>query len=136
MNLILDFIRKHWPAFAAILVVAAVVTWSYFEGVADGQADCQAKYEAILAERDRVAALALKDALDAQRAQANEAMAAERQHLQNQAKTETAFRGLNKQVKDYVNAKPDITACRLDAVGLRYWNSANSGGDQSSAVNP
>lgn len=136
MTLIIDFIRKHWPAFAAILVVAAVVTWSYFEGVSDGQADCQAKYESILAERDRVAAEALKDALDAQRAQAVEAMAAERNHLQAQAKTETTFRGLNAQVKEYVNAKPDVVGCRLDAVGLRYWNSANRGSDQSSAANP
>ena len=125
---LLLFVRKHWPALAAFLVMLGLVLWAYMQGMANGKAERAAYYEAILAERDRASAQALADALASANAQAAEAMAAERAHLQAQAKTEQQFRTITRTVTEYVDKTPALAECGLDADGLRYWNAANSGG--------
>lgn len=127
---LLLFVRKHWPALAAFLVMLGLVCWAYLQGMANGKTERTAYYEAILAERDRASALA------SAQAQAAEAMAAERAHLQAQAKTEQQFRTITKTVTEYVESKPDLNSCGLDPVGLCHWNSANRGGADAAACNP
>ena len=53
---LLLFVRKHWPALAAFLVMLGLVCWAYLQGVANGKTERTAYYEAILAERDRASA--------------------------------------------------------------------------------
>jgi hypothetical protein len=133
---LLLFVRKHWPALAAFLVMLGLVCWAYLQGVANGKAERTAYYEATLAERDRASAQALADALASAQAQAAEAMAAERAHLQAQAKTEQQFKTITRTVTEYVESKPDLNSCGLDPVGLCHWNSANRGGAGAAACNP
>ncbi len=133
---LLLFVRKHWPALAAFLVMLCLVVWAYLQGMANGKAERTAYYEPILAERDRASAQALADALASANAQAAEAMAAERAHLQAQAKTETRFKTITRTVTEYVESKPDLNSCGLDPVGLCHWNSANRGGADAAACNP
>lgn len=134
--MILEFIRKHWPAIAAFLVMLALVCWAYLQGQSTGRAECTARYESILAERDRVSAQALADALAAAHAQAQEALEMERQHLAAQGKTDQQFKIITNTVKEYIHATPDLDRCGLDAIGLRYWNGANRGGIAAPASNP
>ena len=134
--MILDFIRKHWPAIAAFLVMLALVCWAYLQGQATGKAERSAYYEAVLAERDRASAQALADVLASAHAQAQEAMAAERAHLEAQGKTEKQFKIITNTVKEYIHATPDLDRCGIDAIGLRYWNGANRGGIEASPGNP
>lgn len=134
--MILEFIRKHWPAIAAFLVMLALVCWAYLQGQSTGRAECTARYESILAERDRVSAQALADALAAAHAQAQEALEMERQHLAAQGKTDQQFKIITNTVKEYIHATPDLDRCGLDAIGLRYWNGANRGGITAPAGNP
>lgn len=136
MSAVLLFVRRHWPAIAAFLVMLAVVCWAYFQGVDTGKTERTAYYEAVLAERDRASAQALADAVAHANAQAAEAMAAEREHLKAQATTENNFRTITRTVTEYVKANPDLNSCGLDPVGLCYWNSANSGGANAAACNP
>ena len=134
--MILELIRKHWPAIAAFLVMLALVCWAYLQGQSTGRAECTARYESILAERDRVSAQALADALAAAHAQAQEALEMERQHLAAQGKTDQQFKIITNTVKEYIHATPDLDRCGLDAIGLRYWNGANRGGIAAPASNP
>lgn len=134
--MILEFIRKHWPAIAAFLVMLALVCWAYLQGQATGKAERSAYYEAVLAERDRASAQALADAMASAHAQAQEALAAERAHLAAQGKTEKEFKIITNTVKEYIDAKPDLAGCGLDPVGLRYWNGANRGRIEASPGNP
>lgn len=136
MTLILLFLRKHWPAIGAILVLAGVVTWTYFEGVSDGESDCSAKYERILRDQERDANAALATALANANAQAKAALEAERAHLQAQAKTDSRFGLLTNNVKGYINATPTLARCGLDANGLRYWNDANRSGADTTTSHP
>ena len=134
--MILEFIRKHWPALAAFLVMLCLVCWAYLQGQSIGKAECAAHYEAVLAERDRASAAALADALAAAHAQAQEALELERQHLAAQGKTDQQFKIITNTVKEYIHATPDLDRCGLDAIGLRYWNGANRGGIEAPAGNP
>ena len=136
MPLVLNILRRHWPAIAAFLVMLAVVCWSYLQGKAVATAECQARYEAQLAERDRAAAAAMAAALEEAQAQARAAMEAERQHLEAQAKTDANFRVITNTVTEYIHAKPDVAACSLDADGLRIWNSAHRGAAPGAADHP
>jgi hypothetical protein len=128
--------RKHWSGIAAMVVFLIVVVWAYTQGVSNGKADRVAYYEPILAERDRASAQALTDALASANAQAAEAMAAERQHLIAQAKTDDRFKVITKTVKEYINETTDLDRCGLDADGVRNWNTANRGSDPAPATNP
>ena len=92
MTMILEFIRKHWPALAAFLVMLCLVCWAYLQGQSIGKAECTAHYEAVLAERDRASAQALADVLAAAHAQAQEALDLERQHLAAQGETDQEFK--------------------------------------------
>lgn len=136
MTLILLFLRKHWPAIGAILVLAGVVTWTYFEGVSDGESDCTVKYERILRDRETEEAARVATAMADAAAQAKAAMEAERAHLQAQAKTDSRFGLLTNNVKGYINATPTLARCGLDANGLRYWNDANRSSAGTSTSNP
>lgn len=134
--MILEFIRKHWPALAAFLVMLALVCWAYLQGQSIGKAECAAHYEAVLGERDRASAQALADVLAAAHAQAQEALDAERAHLEAQGKRDKEFKIITNTVKEYIHATPDMDRCGLDAIGLRYWNGANRGGLAAPASNP
>ena len=128
--------RKHWSGIAAMVVFILVVAWAFNQGVKTGKADRTTYYEAVLAERDRVSAKALTEALASHQAQAAEAMASERQHLTESAKTEQKFQTITRTVTEYIHANPILDACSLDAVGLRNWNAANRGGAIDPASHP
>lgn len=136
MNPVLIFIRKHWPALAAGLVLIALVAWAYLFGVGVGTDRTAAHYKDVLAERDRVAAQELAQAIEEHQAQASAAMATERLHLEAQAKTNQQFKTITRTVTEYIHANPDLDSCGLDPVGLRYWNAANHGGAIDPAGNP
>ena len=128
MAFMLDFARRHWPAFAAFAVLLVLVVGSYSYGNDIGNTRAVAHYEALLAERDRQAAEQLAQALAEAQAQAQAAMEAERKHLAAQTKTETEFRVITEKVIEYVEANPGTASCGLDADGLEIWNRANAGG--------
>lgn len=136
MTILLTLLRKHWPVLAAVLVLLALVTWAYLQGAKVATAQVTAEYEQKLAERDRAAAAALTAALDQAQADAKAARDAERRHLQAQQQTDTQFRTITERVVEYVEKKPDLAACGLDADGLRYWNTAQRGGDAAQAARP
>lgn len=130
------FLLTYWKQLAAGLVAILFVLGAYFHGVSVGTNETTAEYEAKLSERDRAAAAAMAEALSKANAQAQAAMAAERKHLQTQAKTDARFRGLTTTVKEYIYEKPSLADCSLDDIGLRYWNAANGGGATGEAGNP
>ncbi len=132
----LELFRRHWPTLAAVVALIALVAWAYVQGVSAGKTERTAHYEAVLAERDRAAAQALADGLRQARAQATQAMAAERTHLNAQAKTEARFRTITKTVTEYVDKNPGLAGCGLDADGLRLWNAANDGDDRAAPDHP
>lgn len=133
MPLLLNMVRRHWPAIVAFVVLLALVCGAYLHGISTGNTRAVAHYEALLAERDRQAAEQLAQALAEAKAQADQAMAAERAHLQAQAKTEARFKTITRTVTEYVEKTPALAECGLDADGLRYWNAANGGGDDPDA---
>lgn len=130
------FFRRHWPAFAVAILLGGMGAAAYLWGSANATLRVTARYEAVLAERDRVATKAMADALSQARAQAVSAMAAERAHLQAQAKTEQQFRTITRTVTEYVDKTPGLNACQLDRVGLCLWNAANGGSGNAAACNP
>ena len=136
MPLLLDFMRRHWPALAAFVVLLVLVCGAYLHGLRTGNDRATAHYEAQLAERDRQAAEQLAQALAEAQAQAQAAMEAERKHLAAQTKTETEFRVITEKVVEYVEKNPGTASCGLDADGLRIWNSANRGSAEGAARNP
>lgn len=136
MTILLTILRKHWPVLAAVLVLLALVVWSYMQGASAARAEVTAEYEQKLAERDRAAAAALAAALEQAQADVAAARAAERKHLQSQAQTEQQFRTITETVVQYVEKKPDLAACGLDADGLRYWNAAQRGGEPAPPERP
>ena len=132
----LAFLRRHWPAIAAFVVLLSLVCGAYLHGMGTGEARTTAHYEALMAERDQQAAAALAQALAEAQAQAQAAMEAERKHLAAQTRTETEFRVITEKVVEYVEKNPGTASCGLDADGLRIWNSANRGRAEGAAGNP
>ena len=136
MQLLLNFVRGHWAALAAFVVLLALVCGAYLHGISTGNTRAVAHYEAMLAERDRQAAEQLAQALAEAQAQAQAAMEAERKHLAAQTRTETEFRVITEKVVEYVEKNPGAASCGLDADGLRIWNSANRGRAEGASGNP
>lgn len=134
--LLVRLLKHYWPAMAAGLVMLCIVAWAYTFGVSVGTSRAAAQHLAQIAERDRLSAQAMAAALHQAKADAQEAMAAERAHLQAQAKTEARFRVITETVKEYIHANPDLAGCGLDADGLRVWNEANRGADDPAPGNP
>ncbi len=136
MSLFIEFLRRHWPALAAFVVMLAVVGWAYKRGGDVGREKQTARYERILAERDKEAAKQLADALNKAAANAKAALAAERAHLVRQRKTEARFKTITQTVTEYVEKTPSLAGCGLDADGLRLWNAANDGNDSAAPDHP
>ncbi len=136
MSLIIEFLRRHWPALAAFFVMLAVVGWAYYRGVSNGSSERTTYYERILSDRDRKAAKALADALAKADSDAKAALAAERAHLTRQRKTEARFKTITQTVTEYVQKTPSLAGCGLDANGLRLWNAANDGDDSAAPDHP
>ncbi len=136
MSLVFEFLRRHWPALAAFVVMLAVVGWAFHRGKSIGSAERTTYYERILADRDRKAANALADALAKADANVKAALAAERAHLVRQRKTEARFKTITQTVTEYVDKTPSLAGCGLDADGLRLWNAANDGDDRAAPGHP
>ncbi len=136
MRLVFEFLRRHWPALAAFVVMLAVVGWAFHRGKSIGSADRTTYYERILADRDRKAANALADALAKADANVKAALAAERADLVRHRKTEARFKTITQTVTEYVDKTPSLAGCGLDADGLRLWNAANDGDDRAAHDHP
>lgn len=136
MTAVLMIIRQNWKAIGIALVLLVLSVTCYRAGISHGTDATAARYEARLAERDRVAAQAMAEAVEKANAQAAAAQAIERQHLAKQRATEQQFQTITRTVTEYVEKHPDLTGCGLDADGLRYWNAGNRGFADDRPGNP
>lgn len=123
----LALLRQYWPAIGAAVLLVALLAGARVSGIRSGTTSTTAHYEALLAERDRVAAAGMAKALQDSQAQAQAAMQAERSHLQTQAKADEQFKVITRTVTKYVATHPAVASCGLDPLGLRLWNDANRG---------
>ena len=124
---LIQFILSNWRALALGLVVAGAYITGHHMGHNDGVESTEAKYLAEIAERDRAANDAMARAITEAQAQADAALATERQHMAEVQKTDTQFQIIEKTVTKYVERHPDSNRCTIDVDGLRAWNSANRG---------
>lgn len=126
---ILAFLRKFWPELliAALLAAFAVVAYSHGKHVADVQ--WQSKYDKAMRDQAEAQARVVAQAAADAKANAEAGFAVEREALQRQQDTQDHYKTITNTVTRYVQSKPDLASCGLDARGLCYWNAANAGSD-------
>lgn len=125
MNTMLILSRRQLPIILGCIVISALVLTAYQQGRASGRQERTAYYTQILAERDRAAARASAEALQHLRSEVESAAALERQALQEQLRRVQEQKVVTRVVKEYIDARPSLDQCRLDADGLRLWNAGN-----------
>ena len=119
--------RSQGPIIAVCVAIAILMTASYARGRSSGKADCTAHYKSVLAQRDLAEAKSLAEQVEQQRIQLEMAHAIERRHLEDQLKRAEAARVVTRVVKEYVQGRPALAGCDVDADGVRLWNAANAG---------
>lgn len=124
---ILAFLRKFWPELliAALLAAFAVLAYSHGKHVANAQ--WQAKYDKAMREQAEAQARAVAHAAADAKANAEAGFAVEREALQRQQATQDTYHVITNTVTKYVESKPALKDCGLDAEGLALWNAANKG---------
>lgn len=130
---IFAFLRKFWPELliAALLAAFAVLAYSHGKHVANVQ--WEAKYDKAMREQAEAQARAVTQAAADAKANAEAGFAVEREALQRQQATQDTYRTITNTVTRYVQSKPDLASCGLDARGLCIWNAANAGRDPAAA---
>nr|DAN07195.1 MAG TPA: hypothetical protein [Caudoviricetes sp.] len=119
--------RSQGPFVAVCVLVAILMTAAYARGRASGKADCAAHYKGVIAQRDLAEARSLSEQVEQQRQQLELAHAIERRHLEDQLKRAQEAKVVTRVVKEYVQARPALAGCDVDAHGVRLWNAANAG---------
>lgn len=120
--------RSAGPFAAACMLGALVLLGAYAYGRAGGKAACRAHYVAELAKRDLREAQAVAEQVEAMRAQIDMAAAIERRHLEEQLRREQERKQQIRHVREYVQARPNLADCTIDAAGIKLWDTANKGG--------
>lgn len=126
MSNLLFLSRRQLPIILACIVICALMVAAYQQGHASGRQERTAYYSQLLAERERAAAKASAEALQRQRAEVEAAAALERQVLQEELRRVQEQKVVTRVVKEYIDARPSLDQCRLDADGLRLWNASNA----------
>lgn len=123
----LAFVRKHWPAFAAMAVFLGCVVGAYLWGASNATARVSASYETRLRAIADANAAALAASMAQARQNAEHAAQVESKLAQVEQANDVHFSTIEKEVIRYVQSNPAAAACSLDADGLRLWNEANRG---------
>lgn len=129
----LAFLRKFWPEFLIVACVAAMTLIGYQHGVHVTTAKWQADVAHIKQQEAEAQARAVAQAAADAKANAEAGFAAERDAMQRQQATQETYKTITNTVTRYVQSKPDLASCGLDARGLCLWNAANAGRDPAAA---
>lgn len=126
MSKLLLLSGRQLPIVLGCFVICALMVMAYQRGHAHARQERNAYYSQLLAERDRAAAQASEDALKRLKREVDEAAALEREHLQAEIRRVQAQKVVTRVVKEYIDARPSLDHCRLDADGLRLWNARHT----------
>lgn len=124
---VLAFLRKFWPEFLIVGCVVALAMLGYQHGVHVTTAKWQADVAHIKQQEAEAQARAVAQAAADAKANAEAGFAVEREAMQRQQSTQDTYRVITNTVAKYVESRPTLKDCGLDADGLAIWNQANKG---------
>lgn len=126
MSKLLLLSGRQLPIMLGCVVVCVLMVMAYQRGHAHARHERNAYYSQLLSERDRAAAQASAEALRRLRLEVDEAAALEREHWEAEIRRVQAQKVVTRVVKEYIDARPSLDHCRLDADGLRLWNARHA----------
>lgn len=112
---------------AAIVVAFFALYGAYRHGVTTERTKCELAAETIRADAAEAQRKALQDYADRTAKDIERARDDERARISDEAQRKADYDKITKQVDDYVQTRPGLRGCGLDADGLRIWNNANRG---------
>ena len=124
--MIIELLRRFLPYGLVIAVVWVILAAVYHFGVVNERNRLTVLYEAILSDRDKAAAEAVRKALEIDKSNALASMDAEQAEISARNDTERNFKTITKTVIKYVDKNPDRIECSANADFVQLWNASNS----------